>query len=84
MDEIVVDDLGIRPTGIERPVFDDEAEAVISVVTIRPGRVVPRIPAPRERRRWPSSRSAPEARLPGRSPTASSRGPGSRARRPSP
>ena len=44
VDEIVVNDIEIRPMGVESLEFDAEGEAVISFVTIRPGRFVLRIP----------------------------------------
>lgn len=44
VDEIVVNDIEIRPMGVESLEFDAEGEAVITFVTIRPGRFVLRIP----------------------------------------
>ena len=44
VDEIVINDIEVRPMGVESLEFDDEGEAVISFVTIRPGRFVLRIP----------------------------------------
>ena len=44
IDEIVINDIEIRPLGIESLEFDDEGEAVISFVTIRPGSFELKIP----------------------------------------
>lgn len=44
IDEIVINEIEIRPLGIESLEFDDEGEAVISFVTIRPGRFELKIP----------------------------------------
>lgn len=44
VDEIVINDIEVRPMGVESLEFDDEGEAVISFVTIRPGRFTLRIP----------------------------------------
>jgi hypothetical protein len=44
INEIVVNDIEIRPLGVESLEFDDEGEAEISFVTIRPGTFVLRIP----------------------------------------
>ena len=37
INEIVINDIEIRPLGVESLEFDDEGEATISFVTIRPG-----------------------------------------------
>ena len=37
IDEIIINEIEIRPLGISSLEFDDEGEAVISFVTIRPG-----------------------------------------------
>ena len=44
IDEIVINDIEIRPLGIESLEFDDEGEATISFVTIRPGSFELKIP----------------------------------------
>ena len=44
IDEIVINDIEIRPLGVESLEFDDEGEATISFVPIRPGRFELRIP----------------------------------------
>ena len=44
VDEVVINDIEIRPLGIESLEFDDEGEATISFVTIRPGRFELKIP----------------------------------------
>ena len=44
VDEIVINDIEVRPLGVESLEFDDEGEAVISFVTIRPGRFTLSIP----------------------------------------
>ena len=44
VDEIVVNDIEIRPMGVESLEFDAAGEAVITFVTIRPGRFALRIP----------------------------------------
>jgi hypothetical protein len=44
VNEIVVNDIEIRPLGVESLEFDDEGEAEISFVTIRPGTFVLRVP----------------------------------------
>lgn len=47
IDEIVINDIEIRPLGIESLEFDDEGEATISFVTIRPGSFELKIPGTR-------------------------------------
>jgi hypothetical protein len=44
VDEIVINDIEVRPLGVSSLEFDDEGEATISFVTIRPGRFELRIP----------------------------------------
>lgn len=44
IDEIVINDIEIRPLGVDSIEFDDEGEAEISFVTIRPGTFELRIP----------------------------------------
>lgn len=44
VDEVVINEIEIRPFGIESLEFDDEGEAEISFVTIRPGTFELRIP----------------------------------------
>lgn len=44
VNEIVINDIEIRPLGVDSIEFDDEGEAEISFVTIRPGRFVLQIP----------------------------------------
>ena len=44
IDEIVINDIEIRPLGVESMEFDDEGEATISFVTIRPGSFELKIP----------------------------------------
>ena len=44
IDEIVINDIEVRPMGVSSLEFDDEGEAEISFVTIRPGRFELRIP----------------------------------------
>ncbi|MGF1563128.1 MAG: hypothetical protein ACFB3T_13220 [Geminicoccaceae bacterium] len=44
IDEIVINEIEIRPFGVESLEFDDEGEAEISFVTIRPGIFELRIP----------------------------------------
>lgn len=44
IDEIVINKIEIRPMGIESLEFDDEGEATISFVTIRPGSFELKIP----------------------------------------
>lgn len=44
VNEVVINDIEVRPLGIDSLEFDDEGEAEISFVTIRPGTFVLRIP----------------------------------------
>lgn len=44
VNEIVINDIEIRPLGVDSLEFDDEGTATISFVTIRPGRFEIRIP----------------------------------------
>jgi hypothetical protein len=44
VDEVVINDIEVRPLGIDSLEFDDEGTATISFVTIRPGRFELRIP----------------------------------------
>jgi hypothetical protein len=44
VDEVVINDIEIRPLGVDSLEFDDEGTATISFVTIRPGRFELRIP----------------------------------------
>ncbi len=44
VDEIVINDIEIRPLGVDSLEFDDEGTAEISFVTIRPGTFTLRIP----------------------------------------
>jgi len=44
VDEVVINDIEIRPFGIESLEFDDEGEAEIKFIAIRPGRYELRIP----------------------------------------
>jgi hypothetical protein len=44
VNEVVINDIEVRPLGIESLEFDDEGEATISFVTIRPGTFTLRIP----------------------------------------
>jgi hypothetical protein len=44
VDEVVINDIEVRPLGIDSLEFDDEGTATISFVTIRPGRFTLRIP----------------------------------------
>lgn len=44
INEIVINDIEIRPLGVDSLEFDDEGEATISFIPIRPGRFVLRIP----------------------------------------
>lgn len=44
IDEIVINDIEIRPLGVDSLEFDDEGEATISFIPIRPGRFILRIP----------------------------------------
>lgn len=47
VNEIVINDIEIRPLGVDSLEFDDEGEATISFVTIRPGRFELKIPQSR-------------------------------------
>jgi hypothetical protein len=44
INEIVINDIEVRPLGVESLEFDDEGTATISFVTIRPGTFILRIP----------------------------------------
>lgn len=44
VDEVVINDIEVRPLGVDSIEFDDEGTATISFVTIRPGRFILRIP----------------------------------------
>jgi hypothetical protein len=44
VDEVIINDIEVRPLGISSLEFDDEGTATISFVTIRPGRFTLRIP----------------------------------------
>ena len=44
VNEVVINDIEIRPLGVDSIEFDDEGEATISFVPIRPGSFVLRIP----------------------------------------
>jgi hypothetical protein len=44
VNEVVINDIEIRPLGVESLEFDDEGTATISFVTIRPGTFILRIP----------------------------------------
>jgi hypothetical protein len=44
VNEVVINDIEIRPLGIDSLEFDDEGTATISFVTIRPGQFILRIP----------------------------------------
>lgn len=44
VNEIVINDIEVRPLGVESLEFDDEGEATLSFVPIRPGRFELRIP----------------------------------------
>jgi hypothetical protein len=44
VDEVVINDIEVRPLGVASLEFDDEGTATISFVTIRPGRFTLRIP----------------------------------------
>ena len=44
IDEVVINDIEVRPLGVDSLEFDDEGTATISFVTIRPGRFTLRIP----------------------------------------
>lgn len=44
VDEVIINDIEVRPLGVDSIEFDDEGTATISFVTIRPGRFTLRIP----------------------------------------
>jgi hypothetical protein len=44
VDEVVINDIEVRPLGVSSLEFDDEGTATITFVTIRPGRFILRIP----------------------------------------
>jgi hypothetical protein len=44
VNEVVINDIEVRPLGVDSLEFDDEGTATISFVTIRPGRFELRIP----------------------------------------
>jgi hypothetical protein len=44
VDEVVINDIEVRPLGVSSLEFDDEGTATISFVTIRPGQFMLRIP----------------------------------------
>ena len=44
INEIVINDIEVRPLGVDSLEFDDEGTATISFVTIRPGQFILRIP----------------------------------------
>jgi hypothetical protein len=44
VNEVVINDIEVRPLGIDSLEFDDEGTATISFVTIRPGQFILRIP----------------------------------------
>jgi hypothetical protein len=44
IDEVVINDIEVRPLGLDSIEFDDEGTATISFVTIRPGRFTIQIP----------------------------------------
>ena len=44
VDEVVINEIEVRPLGVDSLEFDDEGTATISFVTIRPGTFVLRIP----------------------------------------
>ena len=44
VNEVVINDIEVRPLGVESLEFDDEGTATISFVTIRPGTFIIRIP----------------------------------------
>lgn len=47
INEIVINDIEVRPLGVDSLEFDDEGEATITFVTIRPGRFELKIPRSR-------------------------------------
>ncbi len=44
VDEVVINDIEVRPLGVDSIEFDDEGTARISFVTIRPGKIELRVP----------------------------------------
>ncbi|ESR25800.1 hypothetical protein [Lutibaculum baratangense] len=44
VNEVVINDIEVRPLGIDSLEFDDEGEATITFIPIRPGRFILRIP----------------------------------------
>jgi hypothetical protein len=44
VNEVVINDIEVRPLGVDSIEFDDEGEATISFVPIRPGTFVLRVP----------------------------------------
>src|SRR5690606_32412089 len=44
INEVVINDIEVRPLGVDSLEFDDEGTATISFVTIRPGTFVLRLP----------------------------------------
>jgi hypothetical protein len=44
VDEIIINDIEVRPLGVDSLEFDDEGTATISFVTIRPGSFILQIP----------------------------------------
>ncbi len=44
IDEVIINDIEVRPLGLDSIEFDAEGTATISFVTIRPGRFIVRIP----------------------------------------
>ncbi len=44
IDEIIINDIEIRPLGLDSLEFDDEGTATIKFIAIRPGRFIVRIP----------------------------------------
>ncbi len=47
VNEIVINDIEVRPLGVDSLEFDDEGEATLTFITIRPGRFELRIPGAR-------------------------------------
>jgi hypothetical protein len=44
IDEVIINDIEVRPLGIDSFEFDDEGTITMSFVTIRPGQFILRIP----------------------------------------
>jgi hypothetical protein len=44
VDEVIINEIEVRPLGVDSIEFDDEGTATISFVTIRPGRFTLRVP----------------------------------------